>query len=144
MPGPPCSGYFFELAVAQVAIEIFVFGVFQIGVRPVDFRIDVAVRHQNVEPAVVIHVEEADAPAEQARIDAQTAWIGAVFEVAVAEIRVQRIGVAGEVCFDDVEVAVAVVVADGDAHAGLRLCPREIRRRPTSMAMSLNVPSFWF
>ncbi len=36
-------------------------------------------------------------------------------------LTIERVGVAGEVCFDDVEQAVAVEVADGDAHAGLRL-----------------------
>ena len=56
-------GDFFEAAVLQVAIEILVLGVFQIGFGLVDLGIDVAVGHQDVEPAVVIHIEEADAPA---------------------------------------------------------------------------------
>ena len=42
-----------------------------------------------------------------------------VVEVAAAEVEVERVGVAGEVGFDDVEEAVAVEVSDGDAHAGL-------------------------
>ena len=96
-------------------------GVFQVGLGLIDLGIDVAVRHQNVEPAVVVHVEEADAPAEQPRVDAQAAGISAVLEVAVAEVGVERVGVAGEVGLHHVEVAVAVVVADGNAHAGLRL-----------------------
>ena len=64
-------------------------------------------------------VEEADAPAEIAGVDAQAGEVGVVFKGAVAEVLVEGIGVAGEVGFDDVEQAVAVEVTDGDAHAGL-------------------------
>ncbi len=44
-----------------------------------------------------------------------------VVEAAVAEVLIEGVGVAGEVGLDDVEEAVAVEVADGDAHAGLGL-----------------------
>ena len=114
-------GDFFEAAVAEIAIEIFVLGVFEVGFGFVDFGIDVAVGHEDVEPAVVVHIEEADAPAEEASIDAEAAGISAVFEDGVAEIGVEGIGVAGEIRFYDIEIAVAIVIADGDAHAGLGL-----------------------
>ncbi len=79
-----------------------------------------AVRHQYVEPAVVIHVEEANSPAKQTSINAEAARVCPVFKRAVAQIGVKRIGVAGEVGLCDVKIAVAIVVADRDAHAGLR------------------------
>ena len=110
-----------ELAVAQIAVEILVLGVGCVHVGTVHFGVDVAVGDEDVEPAVVVHVEEADAPAEKAGVDAEAGEVGAVVEVEPAQVQVERIGVAGEVGLDDVEEAVAVVVADGDAHAGLRL-----------------------
>src|SRR6202034_3563177 len=94
--GAALFGDLFEMAVLQVAVEVLVLGVFEIGFGFVDFWIYVAVRHENVEPTVVIHVEEADAPAEQARVDTNAAGISTIFEGAIAQIRVERIGIAGE------------------------------------------------
>ena len=113
-------GDFFEAAVAEIAVEVFVLGVFEVGFGFVDLGVDMAVGHKDVEPAVVVHVEEADAPAEEAGVDAEAAGIGAVFEDGVAEIGVEGIGVAGEIRFYDIEIAVAVVIADGNTHACLR------------------------
>src|SRR5439155_1375109 len=42
-------------------------------------------------------------------------------DVEVAEIVVKRRRVAGEIRFDQVEIAVEIVIGDRDAHAGLRL-----------------------
>ena len=89
--------------------------------RAVHFGIDVAVGDHDVEPAVVVHVEEADAPAEIAGVDADAGEVGAVVEVEAAEVLVEGFGVSGEVGLDDVEEAVAIEVSDGDAHAGLGL-----------------------
>ena len=119
--GTGLVGDFFELAVAQVAVEIFAFGVRRVGVRAVHFGIDVSVGDQDVEPAVVVHVEEADAPAEVAGVDADAGEVGAVVEVEAAEVLIEGGGVSGEVGLDDVEEAVAVEVSDGHAHAGLGL-----------------------
>ena len=96
-------------------------GVGRVEVRAVDLGIDVAVGDEDVEPAIVVQIDEADAPAEIARVDAKAGEVGVVFKGAVAEVLVERVGVAGEVGLDDVEQAVAVEVADADAHAGLRL-----------------------
>ena len=91
-----------------------------IDIGAVDLRIDVTVGHEDVEPAIVVHVEEAYAPAEETRVDAETGEIGVIVEVAVAEVEVERIGVTSEVGLDDVEKAVPIEVSDGDAHACLR------------------------
>ena len=69
----------------------------------------------------MIEIEEADAPSEPARVEADAAGERAVLAEALAGVRVQRRRVAGEVGLEDVDRAVAVVVADRDAHAGLRL-----------------------
>ena len=80
-----------------------------------------AVADQNVGPAVIIHVEKTATPAQIARIQSQPAFKGAVFEISIAAIAIQRMGVAGEIGFEDVEVAVAVVIGGGDSHASLGL-----------------------
>ena len=94
-------------------------GIGGVGVGAVDFGVDVTVGDEDVEPAVVVHVEEADAPAEVAGVDAEAGEVGVVVEVEVAEVVVEGVGVSGEVGLDDVEEAVAVEVSDGDAHACL-------------------------
>ena len=40
-------------------------------------------------------------------------------KIALAVVAIQHVGVVGEMRLEDVEVAVEIVVADGDAHAGL-------------------------
>ncbi len=115
------GGDLFKLAVAQVAVDVLMLGVGGVEVGAVDLRVDVAVGDEDVEPAIVVEVDEADAPAEIAGVEAEAGEVGVVFKGAVAEVEVEGVGVAGEVGLDDVEQAVAVEVADGDAHAGLRL-----------------------
>src|ERR1700742_3075335 len=79
-----------------------------------------AIRHKNVEPAVVVHVKKSDSPAKQPRIYAQTAEISPVLKVSVAQIGVKRICISGKVSLDYVEVAIAVVITNGYAHPRLR------------------------
>src|SRR5439155_21083547 len=109
-----------KLSVA-IAIEQLALGVAGFGGQLLDLGIDVAVADQNVGPAVIIHVKKSAAPTQIARIQSQAAFEGAVFEISVATIAVQRMRVAGEIGLEDVEVAVAVVIGGGDSHAGLRL-----------------------
>src|ERR1700693_2664615 len=96
-------------------------GIFQVGLREVYLGIDVAVGHQHVKPTIIVHVEKSHAAAEQAGVNAKSAGIGTIFEDAIAEIGVKGVGVAGEIGFHNVEIAAAVVVANGNAHARLRL-----------------------
>ncbi len=49
-----------------------------------------------------------------------------MFKGAVAKVLIERVRVAGEVGLHDVEQAIAVVVTDGNAHAGLRLAVRGV------------------
>src|SRR5579885_1805948 len=45
------------------------FSVGGLGFGTADLWIDMAIRHKDVEPSIVVHVEEADAPAEIACVD---------------------------------------------------------------------------
>ena len=47
--------------------------------------VDMTVGHEEVEPAVVVHVEETHAPAEIASVDAKAGEVGAIFKGSVAE-----------------------------------------------------------
>ncbi len=80
-----------------------------------------AVADENVGPAVVVHVKKTAAPAEILRVLAEAALIGGVLEICAPEIVVERRCVAREIRFDEIEIAVEIVIGGGDAHAGLRL-----------------------
>ena len=69
--GAALRGDLFEPSVAQVAVEVLVLGIWGFDVQLFDLGIDVAVAEQNVGPAVVVHVEEAAAPAEILRVTCQ-------------------------------------------------------------------------
>ena len=115
------QAHVFKLAVAQVAVKILALRIGGIHLCSVHLGIDVAVGDQDVEPAIVVDIDEAHTPAQQPGIHAQSRLVGAVVEGAVAEIHEEGVGIAGEIGLHNVEHAVAVVVADGNAHAGLRL-----------------------
>ena len=76
---------------------------------------------QNVRPAVVVEVEKSAAPAQILGVRAQAAGERGIFEIAVAQVVIKRRSVAGKIGFDDVEVAVQIIVGRRNAHACLRL-----------------------
>ena len=80
-----------------------------------------AVANQDVSPAVIVEVEKAAAPAKILRVLAKTALKRGVFEACPAEIAVERWSVASKIGFDEVEIAIEIIIGCGDAHAGLRL-----------------------
>ena len=67
--------------------------------------------------AVVVEVDEAGSPADEATVDGESCLVGDVVEVALAVIAIESRGLVVEMRAHDVEVAVEVVVADADAHA---------------------------
>src|SRR5579872_3263542 len=81
--------------------------------------IDVAVGENQIGPAVIVEVEKHRAPAQILGVQAQAGSESGVGEGAVAIVVVERRRIVGEVGFEDVEAAIAVVVGDGCAHAGL-------------------------
>jgi len=111
----------FEVAVAQIAIEKFALRVTGFRGELLDLGIDVAIADEDVGPTVVVKIEKAAAPAKILRVLAKTSLERGVFKYGCAEIAIKRRRIAGEICFDDVEVAIHVVIGGGNAHAGLRL-----------------------
>src|SRR6266566_865695 len=85
----------------------------------IDFRVDVAVRQEQIGPAVVVEIEKRDAPAKVLRVEPESRGEGFVVEGAVAIVVVERGGIVGEIGFEQTEFAVTVVVGNGRAHAGL-------------------------
>ena len=109
------------MAIVQVAVEQFALGIASLGFQLFDFGIDVAVADQDVGPAIVIEVEKAATPAQKLRVCAQSRGKGGVLKGAATEVVVERGRIAGEVCLDQVEIAIEIIVGGGDAHAGLWL-----------------------
>src|SRR5437660_1165721 len=109
------------MAVALILVEQFLLRVAGFGFELLDLGIDVAVADEDVGPAVVIHIEEAATPAEKLCVAAEPAGERGVFKTGVADVVVEGRCVAGEIGFDDVEIAVEIVIGGGDAHAGLGL-----------------------
>ena len=93
------------------------------GLRPelLDLRIDVAVHQEQVEPAAVLEVGEADAPAQEAGVDPDPGHERPVFTEAVPGIRVEGGGVAREIGDEHVHGPVVVVVSHRHPHPRLGL-----------------------
>src|SRR6266849_10913793 len=118
---PGVVGNIIEAPVAQILVKQLALRVAGFGLELLDFRIDVAVANENVGPAVVVHVEKPAAPAEILGVLPEAALVSGVLEIGAAEIVVKRGCVAGKICFDEIEIAVEIVIGGGDAHARLRL-----------------------
>src|SRR5216684_6417043 len=110
-----------EAAVAEIFIEQLALRVAGFGLELLDFRVDVAVANENVGPAVVVEIEKAAAPAEILGVFAEAGLVGGIFEIGATEIAVERRSVAGEIGFDEIEIAIEIVIGGRDAHAGLGL-----------------------
>ena len=110
-----------EASVAEVAVHDLALLVARLRLDPLDLRIDVAIDDEEVEPAVVVEIDEADAPSEPAGVQPDAGGERPIVAEALAAVGVQRRGVAGEVGLEEIDGAIAVVVADRDAHPGLRL-----------------------
>src|SRR5271157_212109 len=108
---------FAEAAVVQITVEQFLLGIAGLGGELFDFGIDVAVADEDVGPAVVIEVEPTASPTQVLRVQAEAGLEGGVLEVPAAHVAVERWGVAGEVGFENVEIAVAVEVGGAYAEA---------------------------
>ena len=85
----------------------------------VHLRVDVAVDHEQVEPAVVVVVEEAVAPADKGDGGLRDAGLVAdVGETVVAVVVVEHLVVVAEVGDEKADLAVVLIVAGSDAHGG--------------------------
>ncbi len=77
------------------------------------------VSDEDIKPAVVVEVREAAAPAEIAAAESQAGCKGGVGESPVAVVSVEAARIIREIRLEDVQPAVAIVVARGGAHACL-------------------------
>ena len=78
-----------------------------------------AVDVQNVLPAILIDIEKGRAPAEKLRMNAESGAHRDIGKRHLAQVAIERRRVVGEIGLEDIELAVAVVVAGGGTHAGL-------------------------
>src|SRR5208283_1203460 len=117
--GAGVVGHIEELAVAAVPIEQARLLECLADAAAVEVGIDVAVGDDDILPAVVVEVEEADAPADVLGVDGEAGLGGDLGETNLAEVAVEVGDVAGEIGLDDVEPAVVIVIGGRGAHAGL-------------------------
>src|SRR5213593_2088905 len=78
--GAGLAGDVGEAAVAEIFVEQLLLRVAGFGLELLDFGIDMAVADENVRPAVVVHIEEAAAPAEILRVRAEAGGKSGVLE----------------------------------------------------------------
>src|SRR4029079_17653136 len=84
-----------------------------------ELRVDVPRRNEKVLPPIVVSVEEPDAEAHVLAVDTKACPDTRIAE-AIAGIAIERRDLFREIRPDDIEPAIAVVVADADAHARQR------------------------
>src|SRR5437762_8764657 len=111
----------FEAAVSQVSIEQLALRISGFGFELLDFWIYMPVTDQDVWPAIVVHIKKSAAPAKVLRVRAEAGGKSWIFKIRAAEVVIKRRRVAREISFNDIEIAVHIVVSRGDFHARLRL-----------------------
>ena len=84
---------------------------------------------EEVQPAVVVEINEVNSPADVLRIDGQAGRGGQVVEELTLHIAIEDRRIVAEVGEEEVEVAVTVIISHGDAHIGLLLAVA-IHRHP--------------
>ena len=122
MPGPRGFSDLVEsppfIPVKQVPLPVA-----QAGGQLFELGVEVAIGDEDVEPAVVVAVEEGGAEAEERPHDAvEPGAGGGVGEEPAAVVAVEGVDVLREIGHEEVEVAVVVVVAAVHTHAGLGAC----------------------
>ena len=110
-----------EAAVSQVSIEQLALRISGFGFELLDFWIYMPVTDQDVWPAIVVHIKKSAAPAKVLRVRAEAGGKSCIFKIRAAEVVIKRRRVSGEISFNDIEIAVHIVISRGDSHARLRL-----------------------
>src|SRR5258708_3815558 len=109
-----------EGAVTPIFEEEHGLAIFGADIRGVHLRIDVAIDHEKIRPAVVLPVDEAIAPADvRAGARRDSRWVRVVAEVHVAIVAIEDGVLVAEMGDSDAEAAGVKVVAQSDAHVGL-------------------------
>src|ERR1700722_12382322 len=84
-----------------------------------DFRVNVPVYIENVEPTVIVDIKKSAAPAEEPGIGYEPCGLGVVLKQPLAVIVVKVGEVVGKVCFKDIQHPVAIVVPRRNPHTRL-------------------------
>src|SRR5580658_3640019 len=83
----------------------------------IDLRVNVAVDHEQVEPTVVVVVEEPVAPSDKRNGRLRnTGLVTHIGKVGIAIVMEQHLVVVAEIGDEKIEQAVVLVVADGNSH----------------------------
>src|SRR5690348_7283534 len=85
----------------------------------VHLGINMAIHGKNVRTSVVIEVNEHRSPSKVASVQAKSGVEDGGGKCAVSAVVIERRCVVGEIRFEDIRAAVAVIVVDGGAHACL-------------------------
>src|SRR5579859_3140702 len=116
-----CRGRnFLEFCAVEIAKKLRALGPRGAPFCAVGDGVDVAVGDEDVQKAIVVKVEKAGAPGEKRNCRVtETGAERDVCEIAVAVVAIKRFIVVGKGGDEKVELAVAIVIAEGDAHGGL-------------------------
>ena len=102
--------------------------------------IDMAVGNKNVQESIVVEIEKTGTPAkERYHGISETNAKGNVREIAIAVIAIEWLVVVRECGDEEIDSAIAIVVADGDPHRCLS-APLFAERNPRTVASILECP----
>src|ERR1700674_3701875 len=111
---------FLEFCAVEIAEKLRALGPGGAPLGAVGDRIDVAIGDENIEETVIVEVEEAGSPCEKwNRGVAEAGAEGNVGEISAAVVAVKGLVIVGEGGDEEVKLAVAIVIADADAHGSL-------------------------
>ena len=111
--------HIFELAVSQIPIQNRGLQIRIAKLLAFYFGIDVPVRHNQIAPAVIIHIYEGHAPTQiLARL--QTTFARNICEKLAVVVMKQRSQIAGKIRLSNIQPAIAIVIGNGNAHARLQ------------------------
>src|ERR1044071_5157149 len=79
------------------------------------------IHQKDIDPPVIVYIDETTPPAKPARIESHSCWKGNVVECLLARISIKRRRITGEVSLEDIEPSIMVVVSRCYAHPSLWL-----------------------
>src|SRR5439155_26159540 len=94
-----------ESLATKIVVDGFGLAIADVQIQALNFRVDVAARHKDIRPAVVVEVKEAASPAQIPGIGPEPGRERYVVVKPVACVVIERCGVFGEVRLEDIEPA---------------------------------------
>src|SRR5262245_43116145 len=112
--------YVLKLAVPQILVEQVALCVSQMRMVQPYVVDDVAIGDVYIEVTVIVVVEQPRSKSQGHESRVQAGLLRCVFKLQPAEIVIERVELFGEVRYEDVRKAIAVVIRDFRSHSGLR------------------------